>query len=319
MSQVESSVPDTDLNDTGAKFSLDGHGDQNVAARNTTQYKTQFSNPEYYGAGKGLSDLYHAESIRVGTMPDQLQLRPSQAQTQGRPHSREGFQIAIICALPLECDAVSLLFDQFWDEDESYGRAHGDTNTYIFGRMGRRNVVLALLPNGGTVSTATAAKKFQLSYPNLQLAFRVGICSGVPRNEGDEVHLGDVVISKSVVQYKLGIHHFQTPMIIDIVNDSLREPNKSTRSLVAYFETEFTRGLLQQRAFSYLKDLQNAAVTKRRRQNYQYPGIHNDKLFIAAYQHKYRGQQPCNFCDNQADSFCEQAAKASCAELMSRL
>lgn len=45
------------------------------------------------------------------------------------------FQIAIICALSLEYDAVSLLIEQFWDEDgEQYGRAPADRNTYT--RMG---------------------------------------------------------------------------------------------------------------------------------------------------------------------------------------
>jgi nucleoside phosphorylase len=246
---------------------------------------------------------------------NQLQLRPSQAQTDGRPHGREDFQIAIICALPLECDAVSLLFDQFWDEDESYGRARGDTNTYTNGRMGQFDVVLALLPNVGTVAAAGAAASFRSSYPNLQLAFLVGICSGVPISGENEIHLGDVVISNSAIQYDLGKQYNQRFVIRDTVDDSLGRPNKNIRSLVASFKTERIREQLQQKACLYMRGLQDAAAKKRRRQSYKYPGIDNDKLFIATYQHKHRGSQTCNFCSGQTDGFCEQAAKMSCAEL----
>lgn len=246
---------------------------------------------------------------------DQLQLRPSQAQNEGRPHGREDFQIAIICALPLEYDVVSLLFDQFWDDEESYGRARGDMNSYTTGRMGQYNVVLALLPNMGTVAAAGAAASFRSSYPNLQLAFLVGICSGVPGNGENEIHLGDVVISKSAVQYDLGKQYRHAFVIKDTVDDSLGRPNKNIRSLVASFKTERIRDQLQQKACLYLKDLQNASAKQRRRQNYQYPGMSNDKLFNTSYRHKHRNPQSCNFCDNQTDVFCEKAAKASCAEL----
>ncbi|KAM0445196.1 hypothetical protein ACHAO4_009901 [Trichoderma viride] len=246
---------------------------------------------------------------------DQLQLRPSQVQTEGRPSRREDFQIAIICALPLEYDAIYLLFDRFWDDDESYGRACGDTNIYTTGRMGRFDVVLALLPNVGTVAAAGAAASFRSSYPNLELAFLVGICSGVPTISKNEIHLGDVVISNSAVQYDLGKQYHQQFVVKDTVNDSLGRPNKNIRSLVASFTTDYVREQLQKKACFYLQHLENAAAKGRQQENYQYPGIEQDKLFIAAYQHKHRNEQPCNFCNNQTNGFCEQAAKASCAEL----
>ncbi|KAL6899957.1 nucleoside phosphorylase domain-containing protein [Trichoderma evansii] len=341
ISKVESSVPDADFKTNGANFN------QHIASGGT-------GNQAYYGGrghhvfnGNGAINNYHATAIsfvspyhdgqngqnshhmdgnsrnqdrnpRIGDHTvghDQLQLRPSQAQNEGRPHGRADFQIAIICALPLEYDVVYLLFDQFWDDDGSYGRARGDMNTYTTGRMGQYDVVLALLPNMGTVAAAGAAASFRSSYPILQLAFLVGICSGVPGQGENEIHLGDVVISKSAVQYDLGNQYHQEFVIKDTVDDSLGRPNKNIRSLVASFQTEHIKEQLQQKACLYLKDLQNAAIKKRRRQNYQYPGMVNDKLFNATYRHKHRGLQPCNFCDNQIDVFCEKAAKASCAEL----
>lgn len=34
-----------------------------------------------------------------------------------KPSRREDFEIVIICGLPLEFNAVSLLLDELWDED----------------------------------------------------------------------------------------------------------------------------------------------------------------------------------------------------------
>ena len=50
------------------------------------------------------------------------------------PKSRLDFEIAVICALRLEADAVEALFDKFWDDDgDKYGKAPGDTNAYCGG------------------------------------------------------------------------------------------------------------------------------------------------------------------------------------------
>lgn len=233
-----------------------------------------------------------------------------------RPYRREDFQIAIVCALVLEYDAVSLLFDQFWDEDdEPYGRARGDTNTYTTGRIGKHNVVLALLPNIGKVAAAGVAASVRSSYSGLRLAFLVGICGGVPDAGTDEALLGDVVISKTVIQHDLGRQHPNTFVTKDMVDDNLGRPNRDIRSLIASFETELGRRRLRQKAGQCLKDLQSAAVRERHRCSYQYPGTAEDKLFAATYRHKHRWPQSCSVCDGEADSFCEDAARASCAEL----
>ena len=43
-----------------------------------------------------------------------------------RPRDRDAFQIAIICALDHERDAVGAVFDEIWDFEEGFGRALGD-------------------------------------------------------------------------------------------------------------------------------------------------------------------------------------------------
>ncbi|GLA36455.1 hypothetical protein AnigIFM63309_002559 [Aspergillus niger] len=48
------------------------------------------------------------------------------------------FTIAIFCALPLEVDAVSAVFDERYEDFRLYKNAPGDTNTYTLGRVGRQ-------------------------------------------------------------------------------------------------------------------------------------------------------------------------------------
>ncbi|KFA79703.1 hypothetical protein S40288_10133, partial [Stachybotrys chartarum IBT 40288] len=75
-----------------------------------------------------------------------------------RPSSRNDFEVAIICALPLEFNAVSLLIDHFWEEDgDTYGKVEGDFNTYTTGCIGKHNAVVALLSHMGKVNAAGAA------------------------------------------------------------------------------------------------------------------------------------------------------------------
>jgi hypothetical protein len=84
--------------------------------------------------------------------------------------------------LKTEFDAVTPLFDQYWDEDgDHYGRVSGDQNTYTTGRIGKYNVVLALLPGMGEASAAGAAANFRSSYRGVQLALLVGIFAALYR------------------------------------------------------------------------------------------------------------------------------------------
>ncbi|VBB80671.1 Putative protein of unknown function [Podospora comata] len=53
------------------------------------------------------------------------------------PATRDKFKIAIMCALPLEAEAVLYLFDEFWDrEGDPYGRSQQNSNEYRTGRIG---------------------------------------------------------------------------------------------------------------------------------------------------------------------------------------
>jgi nucleoside phosphorylase len=221
-----------------------------------------------------------------------------------------------VCALPLEYDAVSLLFDSFWDEDgEQYGRAGGDTNHYRTGRMGKHDVVLALLPNMGKAAAAGAAASFRSSYPNLKVALLVGICGGAPSTDTDELLLGDVVVSKMVLQHDFGRQYHDRLVPKNTADDSLGRPNKDIRGLIAILESECGKEHLRQSAARHLVCLQETAIRKQRRCNYRYPGFAEDKLFASAYQHEHRGPRSCAICNGKIQDYCAEAAQASCAEL----
>ncbi|KAJ4855339.1 phosphorylase superfamily domain-containing protein [Trichoderma breve] len=218
-----------------------------------------------------------------------------------KPTSRDQFHIAIICALPREADAVMLLFDEFWDEDsDPFGRANGDTNTYNTGRIGKHNVVLAILPGMGTNNAASATASLRSSYSNLKLALLVGICGGVPRIADEDVFLGDVVVSKAIVQYDFGRQYPGGFEIKNTIEDSLGRANKDIRGLLAVFETEHMRDWLSTKSADYLKQLQEAAKRKRRRAKYQNPGAIQNKLFLRDYIHQHQLEQ-CETCNLGCD------------------
>ncbi|KAG7402471.1 hypothetical protein Forpe1208_v017198 [Fusarium oxysporum f. sp. rapae] len=123
-----------------------------------------------------------------------------------RPSDHRGFEIAVICALTLEADAIEALFDHHWDDDgPPFDKESGDPNAYSTGVIGRFNVVLAYMPGMGKVNAATVASNCRKSFPCIKLALVVGICGVVPFvPTNDEIVLGDVIISNGVIQYDFG-------------------------------------------------------------------------------------------------------------------
>ena len=246
------------------------------------------------------------------------------------PSRREDFEIAIVCALPLEFSAVSLVFDQFWDKQgDRYGKATGDTNSYRTGRIGKYNVVLALLPHMGKSNAAVAITSLRSSYTRLRLALLVGICGGVPRTgSGDEILLGDVIISRTVVQYDFGRQYPDRFVRKETLDDNLAKPNKDIRSLLALLEDTFVKKDLEERTAFFLDKLQETdsqsaardASRRKRQAKYGYPGAAEDKLFQPSYRHKHHSTSTlptciCKQCHKRSDPVCDEALDASCDDL----
>ncbi|KAK4220659.1 hypothetical protein QBC38DRAFT_404606, partial [Podospora fimiseda] len=152
-----------------------------------------------------------------------------------RPTSRRDFEIAVICALTLEADAVKTLFDHHWDDDgRSYDKAIGDSNAYSTGVIGRHNVVLAHMPAMGNSNSAAVATNCRTSFPNIKLAVLVGICGVAPFSpDGSEIILGDVIVSEGIIQYDFGRQFPDDFVRKNTLLDSLGRPNAEIRALLA--------------------------------------------------------------------------------------
>jgi nucleoside phosphorylase len=229
------------------------------------------------------------------------------------PKSRDEFEVAIVCALPVEYNAVTLLVDEFWDDQSSATSARGDPNRYRTGRIGRINVVLVLLSNMGKASAASSATSLAMSYLGLKLVLLTGICGGVPRtSSGQEILLGDVVISNSVIQYDLGRRFPDQFAMKDSLLDALGRPNKNIRNLVAILGTDLERRSIEKRTAAFLADLQERSTAHA----YTYPGAEADRLVKANIRHKHllpSSTDEC-LCKNPENS-CEESRGMSCLTL----
>ena len=232
------------------------------------------------------------------------------------PTRRDEFEIAIICALTLEADAVEALFDETYDKfSQRYGKLPGDTNAYTNGRIGRHNVVLCYLPGMGIGSAASVTANLSVTYTRIQLVLVVGICGAVPfLPSGTEVILGDIIISDSVVQYDFGRQYPNGFRRKSDVKDTLGRPNQEIRSFLAGLKGRKTQKDLQSRIREHLQSLQvQEEIWKR-------PGFENDMLFEASYHHKHHLQDigaECICSDNSANGTiaCDEATRKSCDSL----
>ncbi|KAH0437082.1 hypothetical protein CcaCcLH18_03950 [Colletotrichum camelliae] len=193
----------------------------------------------YLSTRRALEQPQSNKQAVLVTLPKKLPARPvsevhreTGIQIPNRPRSRQDFRIAIICALAHEADAVEALFDAHWDENgPSYDKAPQDPNAYSTGSIGRHNVVLAHMPGMGKANATRVATFCRISFPNITLALIVGICGAVPfiPGTGDEIVLGDVIISDGVVQYDFG----------------RRRPNTEIRSLLTKLKGIYNKEALR--------------------------------------------------------------------------
>jgi nucleoside phosphorylase len=234
-----------------------------------------------------------------------------------RPQSRDEFEIGIICALPLEVDAVEALFDEHYDElGQIYRKQAGDANTYTTGRISGHHVVLAYMPGMGNRSSASVALGLRISFTGIKIALVVGICGGVPFSfEGTEIILGDVIISDSVIEYDLGRQHPNGFQPKRDVKNTFGQPNQEIRSFLARLRTRRIRVQVQKQISQHLEYLQEHGGSE-----WHYPGTAHDTLFEASYRHKHYQQDSvtncaCMNCQSSLDPVCEQALRSDCNEL----
>jgi nucleoside phosphorylase len=234
-----------------------------------------------------------------------------------RPQSRNEFETAIICALPLEFDAVETLFDEHYDGFRpAYGKQLGDANWYRTGRVDRHNIVLTCLPAMGKGSAASVASSLKVSFPKITLAFLVGICGGVPfPSERTEIILGDVIISDRVVEYDFGRQYPDGFQRKGVVKETLGPANRHIRTFLSALQTNRLHDQLQDDLLKHLQCLQQQLNGR-----WQYPDTVQDQLFQTSYRHKHYHLHPdtaclCMDCQSISDPVCDKALKIDCRKL----
>jgi nucleoside phosphorylase len=232
-----------------------------------------------------------------------------------RSRDRDAFQVGIICALPVESDAVEALFDEFWEDNNIYGKAAGDPNAHTIGKIGHHNVVLAFLPGMGKCHSASAVASFRSSFGGIKLGLVVGICGGVPLSaENEEILLGDVIISTGLVQYDFRRQFSNQVVRKDTLQDNLGRPNTEIRAHLAKKRGWRARSQLKYNTSVYLAEL----CRKEGFEQSKYPGAVEDKLYEASYRHKHHDVTACTICarcEKNEDAVCGIALNSSCVEL----
>ncbi|EAW22092.1 uncharacterized protein NFIA_007680 [Aspergillus fischeri NRRL 181] len=182
------------------------------------------------------------------------------------------------------------------------------------GVLWRYNVVPAHMPSVGKVAATTTAAGLRSSFPNIELAIVVGICSVVPHGNGRQnIHLGDVIIGKGVIQYDVG-RRLPSKRFLrkDSVSVNLPQPRAQIHGTLEKLQTQQHRACLQQKTWEYAGTIQ-----QRLGDEAEYPGSAEDKLFNTSYQHKHSKHSNCETCKAGTDvtKICESAIKMTCDQL----
>jgi nucleoside phosphorylase len=206
------------------------------------------------------------------------------------------YTIGWICALTTEFVAARALLDEKHDQPES--SACNDNNNYALGRIGKHNVVMAVLPKSeyGTTTAATVARDLLHSFPNVRFGLMVGIGGGAP-NAKHDIRLGDVIVSTrgkgrgGVFQYDYGKaiqdHSF-------VPTGSLNQSPQLLSTAVSALEAEYE---LERQHLSSQVD---KALEQRQhlRKKYSRPPPDSDKLYRSNFVHPDSSSECAKVCGN---------------------
>ncbi|GIJ82127.1 hypothetical protein Asppvi_000630 [Aspergillus pseudoviridinutans] len=230
-----------------------------------------------------------------------------------RKFAHGDYTVGWICALPeTEFVAAGAMLDE---EHPVLPAVHSqDTNSYLLGRIGDHNVVIACLPaeTTGKVSATAVAKDMLRSFPAVRFGLMVGIGGGAPyygtqgsdQEEEDsedeledirDIRLGDVVVSlhsksaEAVVQYDFGKSQQEKEFVH--TGGKLNKPPAIVLSAVSVLQQQHRRK--GQTICELLADTlsKNPGMA----QEFRYPGSVKDRLFKPDVVH-LEGRKSCKAC-----------------------
>lgn len=203
-----------------------------------------------------------------------------------------------------------------------------DDNSYLLGRVGTHNVVIACLPaqTTGKVSAASVAKDMARSFKNVRFGLMVGIGGGAPyygttnnntaedgesensdseeSDSGDtqdiDIRLGDVIISmhskstEAVVQYDFG-KSLQEKEFIRI-GGTLNKPPNIVLNAVSMLQGQ------HERKGHKIVELLSKMISENplMAEKFQYPNQAKDRLFKSDVVH-VDGKKSCKYCCGSSD------------------
>jgi nucleoside phosphorylase len=232
------------------------------------------------------------------------------------------FQIAIICALVVERDAVeaTMVLDR-----RQFRKARGDRNQYTLGTICGKQAVLVCLENMGPLSALECARDMELTFQNIAFALIVGCAGGVPYvpdgmgwKESD-IHLGDVIISTQVIQYDQGSCLENELKRRTDVEDVLRKAPRAVRNFVNLLKTgqsDLFEPIQSKTAVPL--DLLSPYQNKLRTTAYSPPSKKTDLVYAQDYRHKHHDPSVCDVCaacTHWSHPVCEEALHTHCRDL----
>lgn len=242
-----------------------------------------------------------------------------------RQFTHGDYTVGWICALPkTELVAAGAMLDE--EHPVLPAADTQDTNSYLLGRIGTHNVVIACLPaeTTGKVSAATVAKDMVRSFKAVRFGLMVGVGGGAPyygvkdnndaeggdREDSDseeddledtqDIRLGDVVISlhsksaEAVVQYDFG-KSVQGKEFIR-TGGKLNKPPNIVLNAVAMLQGQHERrGHTISEQLSKMVSENPLMATK-----FQCPSSKKDRLFESGVVH-VDGKKSCKACCGPLD------------------
>lgn len=187
-------------------------------------------------------------------------------------------EVAIVCALPLEANALEPFWDEILDEKE-FGIKNGGvcSVTYSIVRIAHHKVAILYMPGMGGFNAAYAVASCQSVFTGLRLAIISGICGGVPfPDKKTEILLGDVIISDGLVNYDFGRQYPERFERKRDVADSARKLPPNISSFLSKLKTRMWHQRLVEKTACHLDE---ARLGHKYGRSADYPGTKKDVLF----------------------------------------
>lgn len=206
--------------------------------------------------------------------------------------SPKDYTVGWICAVSTEYVAARAFLDELHQGPEDV--SINDNNDYTLGKVGKHNVVIAVLPEGeyGTASAASVARDMLHSFPNIRIGLMVGIGGGAPSSKHD-IRLGDIVVSAphdgkgGVFQYDFGktIQH-QRFRQTGLLNQPPPVLRTAVNGLKVQYESDGHR----------LRETIGGILEKKKRlyRKYRRPDSSSDRLYQSDFTHPSDKEGECS-------------------------